>query len=168
MSSYLEQWNAMFQDQQSQQKNMADIELYYELETAAYEKILQDPEKTWQGTFQEVQEALGFRNKPKIFVGFLEGLNRSLKEEIHLEELTDDSVLNLNIDFEKLFIAMHEAKADWLYNIKAWDDIISPQKQQEMVFEWRQSKIARSEKIGRNDPCPCGSGKKFKKCCGKN
>ncbi len=21
------------------------------------------------------------------------------------------------------------------------------------------------EKIGRNDPCPCGSGKKFKKCC---
>ena len=26
----------------------------------------------------------------------------------------------------------------------------------------------KSEKIGRNDPCPCGSGKKFKKCCGAN
>jgi hypothetical protein len=26
---------------------------------------------------------------------------------------------------------------------------------------------AASQKIGRNDPCPCGSGKKFKKCCGK-
>jgi uncharacterized protein len=25
-----------------------------------------------------------------------------------------------------------------------------------------------STKVGRNDPCPCGSGKKFKKCCGKN
>ena len=25
-----------------------------------------------------------------------------------------------------------------------------------------------SPKIGRNDPCPCGSGKKYKKCCGKN
>ena len=24
-----------------------------------------------------------------------------------------------------------------------------------------------SEKVGRNDPCPCGSGKKYKKCCGK-
>jgi preprotein translocase subunit SecA len=23
------------------------------------------------------------------------------------------------------------------------------------------------EKIGRNDPCPCGSGKKYKRCCGK-
>ena len=26
---------------------------------------------------------------------------------------------------------------------------------------------AKSKKIGRNDPCPCGSGKKYKKCCGK-
>ena len=25
----------------------------------------------------------------------------------------------------------------------------------------------KSEKIGRNDPCPCGSGKKYKQCCGK-
>ncbi|MEN6533624.1 MAG: SEC-C metal-binding domain-containing protein [Bryobacteraceae bacterium] len=24
----------------------------------------------------------------------------------------------------------------------------------------------RSTLVGRNDPCPCGSGKKFKKCCG--
>ena len=24
-----------------------------------------------------------------------------------------------------------------------------------------------TEKVGRNDPCPCGSGKKFKNCCGK-
>ena len=27
--------------------------------------------------------------------------------------------------------------------------------------------IRESPKIGRNDPCPCGSGKKYKKCCGK-
>ena len=28
--------------------------------------------------------------------------------------------------------------------------------------------IEKPKKIGRNDPCPCGSGKKYKKCCGKN
>ena len=28
--------------------------------------------------------------------------------------------------------------------------------------------VRKGEKIGRNDPCPCGSGKKFKFCCGKN
>ena len=27
--------------------------------------------------------------------------------------------------------------------------------------------IINKDKVGRNDPCPCGSGKKFKKCCGK-
>jgi len=27
--------------------------------------------------------------------------------------------------------------------------------------------IVRGPKVGRNDPCPCGSGKKHKKCCGK-
>ena len=28
--------------------------------------------------------------------------------------------------------------------------------------------IQKGEKIGRNDPCPCGSGKKYKNCCGKD
>ena len=27
--------------------------------------------------------------------------------------------------------------------------------------------VPRQQEIGRNDPCPCGSGKKYKKCCGK-
>ena len=32
-----------------------------------------------------------------------------------------------------------------------------------------ETPIVREEpKIGRNDPCPCGSGKKFKKCCGRD
>jgi len=29
-----------------------------------------------------------------------------------------------------------------------------------------QKPVARAEKVGRNDPCPCGSGKKYKKCHG--
>ncbi len=28
--------------------------------------------------------------------------------------------------------------------------------------------MRRVQKIGRNEPCPCGSGKKYKKCCGRN
>lgn len=30
-----------------------------------------------------------------------------------------------------------------------------------------QGTIVNNSKVGRNDPCPCGSGKKYKKCCGK-
>lgn len=44
-----------------------------------------------------------------------------------------------------------------------------------IVLEWRHDEhrqsasksFGRGEKVGRNDPCPCGSGKKFKKCCGR-
>ena len=28
-------------------------------------------------------------------------------------------------------------------------------------------KRGKKEKVGRNDPCPCGSGKKYKNCCGR-
>ena len=31
-----------------------------------------------------------------------------------------------------------------------------------------QTTYVKGKEIGRNDPCPCGSGKKYKKCCGKN
>jgi preprotein translocase subunit SecA len=31
-----------------------------------------------------------------------------------------------------------------------------------------KKKPVRSEHVGRNDLCPCGSGKKYKNCCGKN
>lgn len=33
--------------------------------------------------------------------------------------------------------------------------------------ETKFTSTASSQKIGRNEPCPCGSGKKYKKCCGK-
>ncbi len=39
----------------------------------------------------------------------------------------------------------------------------APQGQQKV----KQIKLAQP-KVGRNDPCPCGSGKKYKKCCGRN
>jgi len=32
----------------------------------------------------------------------------------------------------------------------------------------KQAPVVKGEKIYPNDPCPCGSGKKYKKCCGKN
>jgi preprotein translocase subunit SecA len=33
--------------------------------------------------------------------------------------------------------------------------------------ESKQQTVVKGEKVGRNDPCPCGSGKKYKKCCGR-
>lgn len=45
------------------------------------------------------------------------------------------------------------------------------QRKQRLVFNLAGDDVpqqpVRSDKVGRNDPCPCGSGKKYKKCCGK-
>ncbi|MCK4869649.1 MAG: preprotein translocase subunit SecA [Gammaproteobacteria bacterium] len=38
---------------------------------------------------------------------------------------------------------------------------------QEGEFEAQQPVVRTGPKVGRNDPCPCGSGKKYKQCCGK-
>jgi len=35
------------------------------------------------------------------------------------------------------------------------------------LFEVVEPYLRSGPKVGRNDPCPCGSGKKFKKCCGR-
>lgn len=35
------------------------------------------------------------------------------------------------------------------------------------MFDRQLKPVETGKKIGRNDPCPCGSGKKYKKCCGK-
>ena len=45
---------------------------------------------------------------------------------------------------------------------KAAENFIPPSE------EDNNTPVKRGEKIGRNDPCPCGSGQKYKKCCGKN
>ena len=58
--------------------------------------------------------------------------------------------------------------AEWLYTLPEWDSILDREKRKEISkMQKRDKTIVKGEKIGRNDPCPCGSGKKYKKCCGK-
>ena len=58
-------------------------------------------------------------------------------------------------------------KKGWEYTIE-----LDPQKDEDItdldiLLNPIKTKIA-DPKVGRNDPCPCGSGKKYKKCCGAN
>jgi preprotein translocase subunit SecA len=56
--------------------------------------------------------------------------------------------------------------------IQAKEAIKEPVKQQRLQYNRGEGSssqpVRRAKKVGRNDPCPCGSGKKFKKCCGIN
>ena len=64
---------------------------------------------------------------------------------------------------------MVAADADYLYGLPQWVDILGEEKMVELVKKFKNSRTVRREqpKVGRNDPCPCGSGKKYKHCCGR-
>lgn len=159
------QWTKFTQDDSGQLGSNNFWNEYFAMEKLAYEQILGNRLNKFEGRLDEL--AAEFSMEPTIFVGFLDGINTSLTQELDIESLNEDTVLSSEIDYEKLYWNMHEAKADWLYNLEQWDGILSSEKRDEITKEFRLSKMAVSTKVGRNDPCPCGSGKKYKKCCGK-
>ena len=97
-------------------------------------------------------------------VGFLDGIDESLKEPNPIETMDENTVVSLAFDKEKLYKNMVAAKADWLYELPQWKEIYSEEELKKLYKEQKESTTIRKEKkIGRNDPCPCGSGKKYKK-----
>ncbi len=101
-------------------------------------------------------------------VGFLDGINDSLKIPNPIETMDENTKVTLAFDKELLYKNMVDAKADWLYQLPQWDEIFSEEKRKELYKEQKKSgTVVKPHKIGRNDPCPCGSGKKYKHCCGR-
>jgi hypothetical protein len=166
--SYHAKWLSQIEDGSNPTEYQAFVERYYALEKDAYDQILQDGQATVSGEAVKLAKKLGFGKDMVIFLGFLDGINSCLEAEIDLEPIEEQTELSLKIDFEKVYWKMHEAKADWLYSLPSWDNVLSSERRNELAKTYRQSKIVHTEKIGRNDPCPCGSGKKYKACCGKN
>ena len=140
---------------------------YSGAETKIYSAILDKPEEKVSGKIGELAAAHDVR--PVIYMGFLDGINTSLKGgEIELENLDENSEIELDIDLEKLLYNMLAADAEYLYTLPQWEEVLPADKIKEIVKAFKKSKtVVKGEKIGRNDPCPCGSGKKYKKCCGK-
>ena len=150
-------------DKQELQKFWDD---YFLIEKGIYEQLLKNPEEEVRGTVKELAK----KYETTIFnmTGFLDGIDDSLKEKNPLEEMEKDTEVNLIFDRETLYKNMVNAKADWLYELPAWEKIFAEEVRKELYREAKKANtIVKGEKIGRNDPCSCGSGKKYKKCCGR-
>lgn len=69
-------------------------------------------------------------------------------------------------EIDALLVTGHEHIANWIVTLNRWrlknHAALSGQSPPPPPFH------ASPSKVGRNDPCPCGSGKKYKKCCGLN
>ena len=163
----LEQWRSIAYNQNADKNKLQRFWAnYFNIEKNIYEQLLENPDEIVSGTVKELAEKYGLTIQ--YMIGFLDGIDDSLAESNNLDDVTEDSEVKLPIDYEKLYMNMVECNAEWLYTLPQWDGIFSKAKRDELYKIQKSSKtIIKAPKVGRNDPCPCGSGLKYKKCCGK-
>jgi uncharacterized protein len=166
--SLLQEWRDKAYNPKATKKELEAIWTpYFEKEKAVYEQLLADPDKEIKGTVSELAEK--YNMDIMTMTGFLDGIDESLVTPNNIEEMDENTEVSLLFDKTKLYKNMVGAKADWLYNLPQWNDIFSEEERKALYLEEKKSgTIVKEKKIGRNDPCPCGSGKKYKHCCGRN
>lgn len=163
----LQQWRDRAYDEKA---NKGDLQrlwaAYFQKEKEIYMQLLKDPEVVVEGTVKELAEK--YDVDIMTMTGFLDGINDSLKDANPIEEMEEDTRVNLGFEKALLYKNMVAADADWLYGLEEWNDIFDEETRKALYKEQKSSTtIVREPKIYPNDPCPCGSGKKYKKCCGK-
>ena len=164
----LEQWRKKAYDETADRQALQQMwTAYFEKEKNIYAEILKTPDKAVKGSVKELAEK--FDVDIMTMTGFLDGINDSLKKKNPIEEMEEDTKVSLDFDKELLYKNMVAADADWLYNLEEWNDIFDEETRKALYKEQKSSTTIRKEaKVYPNDPCPCGSGKKYKKCCGRN
>ena len=163
----LESWQKVAYNEETNKQELQRFwQRYFLVEKGVYEKLLVNPDEHVEGTVKELAEK--YELSIMDMTGFLDGINESLITPNPIDTMEEDTVVNLNFDKEKLYKNMVEARADWLYELPAWEEIFDQETRHRLYLEQRKSgTVVTGKKVGRNDPCPCGSGKKYKKCCGK-
>ena len=163
----LEQWrNVAYNEKAGQEEIQKFWQRYFLLEKGVYEQLLTNPDEVVEGTVKELSEK--YNLSIMDMTGFLDGINDSLVTPNPIETMEEDTMVSLAFDKVKLYKNMVEAKAEWLYELPMWDDIFDKETQRKLYLEQKKSgTVIVGKKIGRNEPCPCGSGRKYKQCCGK-
>lgn len=163
----LEEWQKIAYDQQADRGKLQKFwQRYFMLEKGVYEKLLTNPDEKVEGTVKELAEKYDLSIMD--MTGFLDGINDSLVTPNSIDTMEEDTKVSLAFDKEKLYKNMVDAKADWLYELPQWDEIFDADTKRKLYLEQKKSgTVVVGKKVGRNDPCPCGSGKKYKFCCGR-
>ena len=163
----LDQWRDVAYDESA---NKGDLQRfwgdYFKKEQAVYKELLADPDTEVKGTVKELADKFGITVME--MTGFLDGIQESLVAPNPIEEMEEDTEVSLKFDKELLYKNMVAADAEWLYGLEEWKEIFDEDKLKALYKEQKSSQtVVNAPKIYPNDPCPCGSGKKYKKCCGR-
>ncbi|NLA84162.1 MAG: preprotein translocase subunit SecA, partial [Clostridiales bacterium] len=143
------------------------------LETA--EKIYREQEEiNGEEPMREAERVITLKVVDRKWMDHIDAMDQ-LRQGIGLRAYGQrDPVIEYQIEGHEMFHEMirgiQEEVVSLLYRIRIKNDMPKREKAAEPIEAGRgnQAKkpIVRDKKVGRNDPCPCGSGKKYKKCCG--
>ena len=145
-------------------------ETFSELERVVMLKIVDQKWMEHIDDMDELKNGIGLRaygQKDPVVVYRMEGF-----------DMFDQMINDIKFDVVKLL--MHATKRDEGASRKEAAKITDAKLQEKAAIELVDGKLSPKEggvnktivnenpKVGRNDPCPCGSGKKYKNCCGRN
>ena len=163
----LEKWQKMAYNENMDQGELQRFwQRYFLLEKGVYEQLLTNPDEVVEGTVKELADK--YELDILEMTGFLDGINDSLVTPNPIDTMEEDTKVSLAFDKTKLYKNMVAAKADWLYELPMWENIFDEETRKNLYLEQKKSgTVVVGKKVGRNEPCPCGSGKKYKHCCGR-
>ena len=167
-ANLLQTWRYLAYSKESMTKDQQEAfwQTYFAFEKGIYEQLLEKTDEEVKGTVKELAEK--YEVELLLMVGFLDGINDSLKTPNPIETMEEDTVVSLAFEPELLYKNMVEADANWLYELPQWDAIIDADRRKVLYKEQKLSHtIIKEKKVGRNEPCPCGSCKKYKFCGGR-
>ena len=146
---------------------------FRELAKAKYE----EKEKDFGDKFKEVERVVLLRNVDSKWMDHIDAMDQ-LRKGIGLRAVGQTDPVRAYAEegfdmFEEMNESIREDTIKMLYHVYNPDNIqrkkvakevntVNPDTGKKTPY------VRKKEKIGRNDPCPCGSGKKYKNCCGRN
>ena len=145
------------------------------------EKLYAEKQEMFGDRMPELERVVLLRNVDSYWMEHIDNMDQ-LKNGIHLRAYGQhDPVVTYRIEgfemFDQMVNAIREDTARMLLTVRIRREE-EPKREQVMKVtgesggdgseKGRTVRKTAAQKIGRNDPCPCGSGLKYKKCCGRN
>ena len=149
--------------------------------TERAEKLYAEKQEMFGDRMPELERVVLLRNVDSYWMEHIDNMDQ-LKNGIHLRAYGQhDPVVTYRIEgfemFDQMVNAIREDTARMLLTVRIRREE-EPKREQVMKAtgesggdgseKGRTVRKTAAQKIGRNDPCPCGSGLKYKKCCGRN
>ena len=154
---------------------MSKEELTEKIKTFAHDKYARREADMGEDFIREAERVVLLKNVDRLWMDHIDAMDE-LKRGIYLRSYAQrDPVVEYRLEgfdmFDQMVSSIREQTVKMMFAVRKMED--EPKREQvakpmEPAGDSVKMPVKKNEKVGRNDPCPCGSGKKYKKCCGAN